>query len=60
MSGNSHPIHPLKPVREPDRKPVDFRATSQKQSNAGFYDDRGAIKAATGLNKRFYGLFLSR
>lgn len=28
-------------VRKPEKKPADFRATSQQQSNAGTYDDRG-------------------
>ncbi len=37
----SGPPHQPNIVRKPDKKPVDFRATSQKQSNAGTYDDRG-------------------
>lgn len=60
MSGNSHTPYPLKPVRIPEKKPDDFRATSQKQSNAGFYDDRGGDLGGNRLKKRLYGLFLSR
>ena len=28
-------------LRTPDKKPADFRATNQSQSNAGTYDERG-------------------
>ncbi len=41
MTGNSAPPHQPNILRKPDKKPVDFRATSQQQSNAGTYDERG-------------------
>lgn len=41
MTGNSSPPHQPNIVRTPEKKAVDFRATSQQQSNAGTYDERG-------------------
>ncbi len=41
MSAESSPPHQPNILRKPDKKPADFRATSQQQSNAGTYDDRG-------------------
>ena len=41
MAGNSSPPYQPNILRKPDKKPQDFRATSQAQSNAGMYDERG-------------------
>lgn len=41
MTGNSSPPYQPNILRTPDKKPIDFRATTQQQSNAGTYDERG-------------------
>ena len=40
MAESGPPVQP-NIVRKPEKKPDDFRATSEQQSNAGTYDERG-------------------